>query len=82
MILRARRIVIALGLAAMLEAALAAEPAAAQAPRRLDLRAPDIRKLYTAEQLSRMLGSTLKDDVEEVEVKGQRERTEIGRAHV
>jgi hypothetical protein len=81
MIPRARTIVIGLALAAMLEGALAAEPAAAAQPlKRLDLRAPDITKLYTPEQLNRMLGSTVKDndianDIEEVEVEGQRERT-------
>jgi hypothetical protein len=76
MTMRARRIVIAVGLAAMLQAAFAAEPAAAEPVQRLDLRAPDIRKLYTAEQLNRMLAPTLKDNIEEVEVEGQRERTE------
>jgi hypothetical protein len=76
MISRARTIVIALGLTAMLQGAFAAEPAAAQPPKRLDLRAPDITKLYTPQELNRMLASTLKDDIEEVEVEGRRERPE------
>jgi hypothetical protein len=76
MILKARTIMIGLALAAMLEGAFAAEPAAAQPAKPLDLRAPDITKLYTAEQINRMLRSTLKDDIEEVEVEGRRERLE------
>ncbi|MGH8188295.1 MAG: hypothetical protein ACREUC_17185 [Steroidobacteraceae bacterium] len=81
MILNARMIAIGLGLAAMLEVASAAESATAvtettfkatQPTKRLDLRAPDITKLYSAEQLNRMLARTLKDDIEEVEVEGRR----------
>lgn len=72
MILKARSIVIGLAMAAMLEGAFAAEPAAVPAAKPLDLRAPDITKLYTAEQLNRILARTLKDDIEEVEVEGRR----------
>lgn len=72
MILKARTIVIGLAVMAMFQSTFAAEPAAAQPTKRLDLRAPDITKLYTAEQLNRILARTLKDDIEEVEVEGRR----------
>jgi hypothetical protein len=77
MIQGARTIVIGLAMLAMLEAAFAAEPAAAAQPAQaLDLRPPDITKLYTREQINRMLVRTLRDDIEEVEVEGHRERPE------
>lgn len=40
----------------------------------LDLRAPDITHLFTSEQLNRILSATfVRDDIEEVEVEGERE---------
>lgn len=41
----------------------------------LDLRTPDITHLFTSEQLNRILSATfVRDDIEEVEVEGERER--------
>jgi hypothetical protein len=39
----------------------------------LDLKPPDIRKLYTPEQISQMLSTTIDPDLEGVEVEGARE---------
>ncbi|WP_129641789.1 hypothetical protein [Peristeroidobacter agariperforans] len=41
----------------------------------LDLRAPLITQLYTAEELNRILATTfIREDIEEVQVEGERER--------
>jgi hypothetical protein len=66
---------------------LAEEPAAASsntavfaaktapAPKPLDLRAPEITRLYTSEELNRILATTfIREDIEEVEVEGARDR--------
>lgn len=66
--------------------AFAAEPAAAPAatptgasksapPRKpLDLRPPNITHLFTSEQLNKILAASLRDDIEEVQVQGERDR--------
>jgi hypothetical protein len=58
-------------------AATRATPAAQAAPPlKLDLRAPDITKLYTPEQLHGILAASRADNIEEVEVEAAR-----GKAH-
>jgi hypothetical protein len=42
--------------------------------RSLDLRAPDITRLFTSEQLNRILAATFRRDIEEIEVQGARDR--------
>lgn len=64
---------------AMAGAAAAAErtsPPANDPPQRkqLDLRAPDVTKLYTPEQIDRMLAKPVGKDIEEVQVEGERGR--------
>ena len=68
-----------LGGNAFADEALAPATAAAIAPkpapaRQLDLRPPNITHLFTSEQLNRILTATLREDLEEVEVEGARER--------
>ena len=48
------------------------KPAAAMAPKRLDLRAPDITKLFSEAQLKEVLSKALDPRIEEVEVEGRR----------
>ncbi len=43
-------------------------------PRKLDLRAPNITHLFTSEQLNKILAVSFREDIEEVEVEGERER--------
>jgi hypothetical protein len=70
-------------LAGTVGAAEPAPPAAAPAttaaqtapPRKLDLRAPDITKLFTPEQLNNVLEASRTDNIEEVEVEAVRGRT-------
>jgi len=40
----------------------------------LDLRAPDVTRLFTSEQLNRILAASFRSDIEEVEVEGVRDR--------
>jgi hypothetical protein len=40
----------------------------------LDLRAPDVTKLYSPEQIDRMVGKSTDDSIEEIEVQGERGR--------
>jgi hypothetical protein len=55
------------------QAAAADEPATASAPpHRLDLRTPDVTHLFTQEQINRALASTFRENIEEVEVEGER----------
>lgn len=42
----------------------------------LDLRAPDVTKLYTPEQIERMTGKSVDKSIEEIEVEGERGRRE------
>lgn len=56
-------------------AAQEAAPTAAVAsnpPKRLDLRAPDVTHLFTQEQINRALATTFRENIEEVEVEGER----------
>lgn len=54
-------------------AAIATKPAPPRTP--LDLRAPNITHLFTSEELNRILAATfVREDIEEVEVEGERER--------
>ena len=48
------------------------KPAATAPPRTLDLRAPDITKLYTPRQLDRLIAKMQSDNIEEIEVEGAR----------
>jgi hypothetical protein len=41
----------------------------------LDLRAPDITRLFTSEQLNQILAATFRSDIEEIEVEGARDRS-------
>jgi hypothetical protein len=57
-------------------AAVAASVATKQPnpPRKpLDLRPPDVTQLFTSEQLNRILAATFRENIEEVEVEGERE---------
>ena len=60
----------ALGLACT--AVRADNQAAATPPKPLDLRPPDITKLYTPRQLERMIAKMESDNIEEIEVEGAR----------
>ena len=40
--------------------------------RQLDLRAPDITQIYSREQINRVLAPTYADNIEEIEVEGER----------
>lgn len=49
-------------------------PAKTAPPRKpLDLRAPQVTHLYTSEQLNKILSTSLREDIEEVEVESKRE---------
>jgi hypothetical protein len=52
-------------------AAVASEPAPPS--KRLDLRAPDVTHLFTPEQIHRVLATTYRENIEEVEVEGERD---------
>jgi hypothetical protein len=41
-------------------------------PKRLDLRAPDVTHLFTETQINRVLAATFRENIEEVEVEGER----------
>lgn len=41
----------------------------------LDLRPPNITHLFTSEQLNKILAASFREDIEEVEVEGERDRT-------
>ncbi len=55
------------------EAAATDEHTEADQSAQLDLRIPDIRTLYTQEQIDALLASTYQERTEEVEVRGRRE---------
>jgi hypothetical protein len=63
--------------AAAEELALAAPATAAKlsatSTGQLDLRAPDVTHLFTQEQIHRVLASTFRENIEEVEVEGERD---------
>jgi hypothetical protein len=40
--------------------------------KRLDLRSPDVTHLFTQEQINRVLATTFRENIEEVEVEGER----------
>lgn len=42
--------------------------------RQLDLRVPEVTRLFTSEQLNRILAVTFRSDIEEIEVEGARDR--------
>ncbi|HEX7117106.1 MAG TPA: hypothetical protein VF193_18405 [Steroidobacter sp.] len=50
----------------------AASPPPEKPPKSLDLRAPDITKLFTPEQIERALAKSRSENIEEVEVEGAR----------
>src|SRR5688572_19236575 len=45
----------------------------ANPPKRLDLRAPDVTHLFTQEQIHLTLATTYRENIEEVEVEGERD---------
>ncbi len=51
-------------------AAVASQPIALE---RLDLRAPDVRHVLTEEQIHKILAITFRENIEEVEVEGERD---------
>jgi hypothetical protein len=51
-----------------------APPADASSVKQLDLSPPDVTRIFTAEQIGRALAGSLRDDIEEIEVEGVRER--------
>ena len=65
-------VAIAATLALACTAAHAEEQAAAPPPKPLDLRAPDISKLYTHRQLERLIAKMEADFIERIEVEGAR----------
>ena len=66
-------LLIAAGLAlAAAEADADDKPTAAPPPKPLDLRPPDITKLYTPRQLDRLIAKMESDNIEEIEVEGAR----------
>lgn len=72
------RIAAAVSMLACAEFASAAEPdpapakAAATQRKPLDLRAPDITRIFSPQELQRLLANTIDPDIEEVEVEGTR----------
>ena len=60
-------------------AASAKPPVAAKQPapphKPLDLRPPNVTHLFTSEQLNRILAASFRENIEEVEVEGERDRT-------
>jgi hypothetical protein len=55
-----------------LEAAAPAASAVANSPKQLDLRAPDVTHLFTQDQINHVLATTFRENIEEVEVEGER----------
>ena len=56
-------------------AVTAAAGSTANPPRKpLDLRPPNITHLFTSEQLNKILAATFREDIEEVQVQGERDR--------
>ena len=55
-------------------AAVAAKPVATPT-KKLDLRAPDVTHVYTDAQINRVLAATYNENIEEVEVEGERDIT-------
>lgn len=53
-------------------AAAAASSQPTAPPKPLDLRAPDVTHLFTAEQIHRVLAVSFRENIEEVEVEGER----------
>jgi hypothetical protein len=65
-------VLLAATLALARTAAHAADEAAAPPPKPLDLRAPDVTKLYTQRQLDRLIAKMEADFIERIEVEGAR----------
>ena len=65
-------VLLAATLALACTAAHADDEAAAPQPKPLDLRAPDITKLYTHRQLDRLIAKMEADFIEKIEVEGAR----------
>ena len=57
--------------AAPAAAAVATQPSAT--PKQLDLRTPDVTHLFTREQIYRVLAASFRENIEEVEVEGDRD---------
>jgi hypothetical protein len=65
-------VLLAATLALACTAAHAADATAAPPPKPLDLRAPDVTKLYTQRQLERLIAKMEADFIERIEVEGAR----------
>lgn len=65
---------IILGTARAADAPQQTTVAKALRPKVLDLKPPDIRRLYTPEQIKQLLSATVDPDLEGVEVEGSREK--------
>lgn len=65
-------VLLAATLALACTAAHTADEAAAPPPKPLDLRAPDVAKLYTQRQLDRLIAKMEADFIERIEVEGAR----------
>ena len=65
-------VLLAATLALACTAAHAADEAAASPPKPLDLRAPDVTRLYTQRQLERLIAKMEADFIERIEVEGAR----------
>jgi hypothetical protein len=65
-------VLLAATLALACTAAHADDEATAPAPKPLDLRAPDVSKLYTQRQLDRLIAKMEADFIERIEVEGAR----------
>ena len=65
-------VLLAATLALACTAAQAADEPAAATPKPLDLRAPDVTKLYTQRQLDRLIAKMEADFIERIEVEGAR----------
>ena len=65
-------VLLAATLALACTAAHAADEAAQPPPKQLDLRAPDVSKLYTQRQLERLIAKMETDFIEKIEVEGAR----------
>lgn len=52
--------------------AAVSDPPAATPPKLLDLRAPDVTRLFTQEQIHGVLAASFRENIEEIEVEGER----------
>ncbi|HEY7641023.1 MAG TPA: hypothetical protein VH814_14955 [Steroidobacteraceae bacterium] len=77
LLLLAASLALASGARADDSAAAPAKPPAPAPAKPLDLRPPEITKLYTSRQLAELLDKIEQDNIEEVEVEGEREHRPV-----